>query len=154
LSYPGIYQKLLFFRQNKKLFISSSYFQTPLFQIDSKKSCWSLLVKERRKLERFQLHVPAKVELTDASGHHETLQLETKDISADGAFFVSPKQITEGANIRLEMILSVEKLKDLIGVHKKVELKMQGHVIRSDSDGVAVLFDRKYQIKALNNHLD
>ena len=111
-------------------------------------------MKERRKLERFQLHVPAKIELTDASGHRETLQLETKDISADGAFFVSSKPITEGADIQLEMILSVEKLKDLIGAHKKVELKLQGHVIRSDSNGIAVLFDRKYHIRALNHHQD
>ena len=110
--------------------------------------------QERRKLERFQLHVPVKIELADVSGHHETLQLETKDISADGAFFVSSKPISEGANIKLGMILSVEKLKDLIGVHNKVELKLQGQVIRSDPDGIAVLFDRKYQIKALNNHND
>ena len=109
-------------------------------------------MEERRKLERFQLHVPAKIELTDASGQHETLQLETKDISADGAFFVSSTPIIEGADIRLEMILTVDKLKDLIGVHKKVELKLQGHVIRSDSDGVAVQFDRKYHIRALNHH--
>ena len=100
-------------------------------------------MKERRKLERFQLHVPAKIELTDASGHRETLQLETKDISADGAFFVSTNPISEGAAVKLEMILSVEKLKELIGVHNKVELKLQGHVIRSDSGGVAVMFDRK-----------
>ena len=111
-------------------------------------------MEERRKLERFQLHVPAKIELTDASGQHETLQLETKDISADGAYFVSSKAITEGANLRLEMILSVDKLKDLIGVHKKVELQLQGRVIRSDSDGVAVLFDRKYHIRALNHYPD
>ena len=111
-------------------------------------------MKERRKLERFQLHVPAKIELADASGHHETLQLETKDISADGAFFVSPKPISEGAHLKLEMVLSVEKLKDLIGAHKQVGLKLQGQVVRSDSYGIAVIFDRKYQIKALNNHPD
>ena len=111
-------------------------------------------MEERRKLERFQLHVPAKIELTDDSGHRETLQLETKDISADGAFFVSSQPITEGADIQLEMILSVDKLKDLIGVHNKVELKLKGHVIRSNSNGVAVMFDRKYQIKALNHHGD
>ena len=110
--------------------------------------------KERRKLERFQLHVPAKIELADASGHPETLQLQTKDISADGAFFVSPTPISEGAHLKLEMILSVEKLKDLIGVHKQVELKLQGQVVRSDSNGIAVVFSRKYQIQALNHHPD
>ena len=111
-------------------------------------------MEERRKLERFQLHVPTKIELADVSGHKETLQLESKDISADGAFFVSSKPICEGAHVKLEMVLSVEKLKDLIGIYNKVELKLEGHVIRSDSDGVAVLFNRKYHIRALNHHLD
>lgn len=111
-------------------------------------------MEERRKLERYQLHVPTKIELADASGHHEMLQLETKDISADGAFFVSPTPISEGTNIKLKMILSVEKLKDLIGVYNKIELELQGQVVRSDSNGIAVLFDRKYKIKALNHHLD
>lgn len=110
--------------------------------------------KERRKLERFQLHVLTNIELVDASGHPETLQLQTKDISADGAFFVSPTPISEGAHLKLEMILSVEKLKELIGVHKQVELKLQGQVVRSDSNGIAVVFSRKYQIQALNHHPD
>ena len=111
-------------------------------------------MKERRKLERFQLHVPTKIEFAGISGHQETLQLETKDISADGAFFISSKPIREGEHVMLEMVLSVEKLKDLIGLYSKVELKLQGHVIRSDSGGVAVLFDRKYHIRALNHHKD
>ena len=109
-------------------------------------------MKERRKLERFQLHVPTTIELSDASGHHETLQLQTKDISADGAFIVSQQPITEGSRLKLEMILPVEKLRDLIGANKKVELKLEGKVIRSDSSGIAVVFNRKYQIKALNHH--
>ena len=109
-------------------------------------------MKERRKLERYQLHVPTTIELTDDLGHQETLQLQTRDISADGAYFASSEQLTEGAHLRLELILSVEKLRDLIGAHKKVELRLHGKVIRSDSSGIAVLFDKKYQIKALNNH--
>jgi hypothetical protein len=49
----------------------------------------------------------------------------------------------------------VERLKELIGADKKVELRLEGTVIRKDADGIAVLFDKKYQIKALNhNHTD
>ena len=109
-------------------------------------------MKERRKLERYQLHVPTTIELADGSGHHETLQLQTEDISADGAFFVSSQPISEGAHLKLEMILSVDKLRDLIGANKRVELRMEGKVIRCDSSGIAVIFNRKYQIKALNHH--
>lgn len=109
-------------------------------------------MKERRKLERYQLSVPTTIELV-GSGHRETLRLETKDISADGAYFASPGPFAEGVHLKLEMILSVERLKELIGAHKKVELRLEGTVIRKDEKGIAVLFDKKYQIKALeNNH--
>ena len=107
-------------------------------------------MNDRRKLERFELHVPAKVEVTGESGKREILQLETLDISADGAFFISEKSITEGAHIKLEMVLSMEKLQQLIGQRKQIGLKINGTVIRSDSQGIAVHFDKKYQISALN----
>ena len=109
-------------------------------------------MNERRKLERYQLRVPTTIELADASGHQETLRLETKDISAEGAFFDSSEAIAEGMHLKLDMVLSVERLKELIGANKKVELRLEGTVIRNSPGGIAVLFDKKYQIKALNNN--
>jgi hypothetical protein len=50
------------------------------------------------------------------------------------------------------MVLSVDRLKELIGSKKKVELRMEGKVIRREPNGVAVLFEKKYQIKARNHH--
>lgn len=107
-------------------------------------------MKERRKLERYQLRVPTTIELADETGRREKITLQTKDISADGAFFDSIKPIAEGMHLKLEMVLSVERLKELIGADKKVELRLEGTVIRKDPDGIAVLFDKKYQIKALD----
>lgn len=110
-------------------------------------------MKERRKLERYQLRVPTTIQVTDASGCSETLKAETKDISADGAFFVALEEpVCHGAHLHLEMVLPVERLQDLIGAKKKVAIRLEGQVVRIDSDGMAVLFDRKYQIKALNHH--
>lgn len=110
-------------------------------------------MRERRKIERYELHVPTTIEIADATGCLETLQVETKDISASGAYFVAPREpICEGAQLRLEMILPVERLKDLIGANKKVGLRLEGRVIRKDANGIAVLFDKKYQITALNHH--
>jgi hypothetical protein len=118
-------------------------------------SSWSQPVKERRKLERYQMRVPTRIELSDDAGHLETLRLETTDISASGAFFASPGPISEGAHLKLEMVLPVERLQELIGANKTVEITLEGRVIRRDAGGIAVLFDKKYQIKALNhNHAD
>ena len=108
-------------------------------------------MNDRRKLERFELHVPAKIEVIGESGKKEILQLETLDISADGAFFISEKPISEGAPIKLEMVLSMDKLQQLVGHRKQIGLKISGTVIRSGSQGIAVHFDKKYQISALNN---
>jgi len=108
-------------------------------------------VNERRKLERYQLSVPTTIELAAESGRRETLRLETKDISADGAYFASSGPIAEGVHLKLEMVLSVERLKELVGANKKVGLRLEGTVIRKDPGGIAVLFDKKYHIKALHN---
>lgn len=108
-------------------------------------------MRERRRLERYALHIPATIEIDDVSGTKEVLHLETRDISANGAFLESSKHISEGAHIKLDMVLSVEKLQELIGAQKEIELMVDGTVVRSDSVGIAVVFNRKYQIKALNH---
>jgi hypothetical protein len=97
------------------------------------------------------LHIPTTIELAGQSGRNETLRLVTKDISADGAYLTSAGAIAEGTYVKLEMVLSVERLKELIGSKKKVELRMEGRVIRKEPAGIAVLFEKKYQIKALNH---
>lgn len=108
-------------------------------------------MKERRKLERYKLQVPAKIELIGAAGKKEKLQLQTRDISANGAFFTSEKPVSEGVHVSLELVLSMEKLQQLIGKKSKIELKINGTVIRSDPEGIAVSFDKKYKIRALTN---
>ena len=106
---------------------------------------------ERRKLERFNLHVSAKVAAEGPESKEEVLELETRDISADGAFFISHEPIAKGARVDLEMVLSMDKLQEVIGKKGKVELKIKGSVVRSDADGIAVSFDKKYYIRALDN---
>ena len=106
---------------------------------------------DRRKLERFELDVAAKVESVGDAGKTEIQRLETRDISADGAFFISKKPISEGAHLNLEMVLSMDKFQQVIGKKGQVELKIEGTVIRSDPKGIAVVFDKKYHIRALDS---
>ena len=108
-------------------------------------------MKERREIERYKLQVPAKIEAIGAAGKKEKLQLQTRDISANGAFFTSEKPVSEGIHVSLELVLSMEKFQQLIGKKSKIELKINGTVIRSDPEGIAVSFDKKYKIRALTN---
>ena len=109
-------------------------------------------MEERRKLERFELHVPAVAEVVEPSGQTGEIRLETRDISADGAFFVTDKPVSEGMALKLAMVISVDKLEQLIGSRNKIELKIEGMVIRSDSNGIAVIFDKKYKMRALQQN--
>ncbi len=108
-------------------------------------------MKERRKLERYKLQASTKIEAISPAGKKEMLQLQTRDISAAGAFFTSKKPISEGVHVSLELVLSMEKFQQLIGKRSRIELKINGAVIRSDPEGIAVIFDKKYKIRALTN---
>ncbi len=109
--------------------------------------------EERRKLERFDLNAPARVQVELESGRKEELDLTTKDVSSAGAFLYSQERVPEGANLRLEFFISLDALNSLVGEKGRVKVRVNGKVIRVDSDGIAVRFDSKYKMTALNGDL-
>ncbi len=109
--------------------------------------------EERRRLERFDLNAPARLLVELGSGRKEQLDLTTKDMSSAGAFLYSQEQIPEGVNVKLEFFISLETLHSLVGEKGRVKVKVNGKVIRVDTDGIAVRFDNKYKIMALDSNL-
>ena len=103
-------------------------------------------MKERRKIQRIELQTPARIETVAEDGRKIHLQATTKDISSHGAFFVTEKPIQENAKLDIELLLSMEKLLELLKGKKQVRILIQGTVVRSDPDGIAVSFGRRYQI--------
>jgi len=101
-------------------------------------------MKERRSLKRFSLRLPARV--VSAGGAEQGAQLETRDISSKGAFLYTPQPVLEGAAVMLELNLPVEKFKQLLLESGNVKLKIAGVVVRIEPEGMAVRFDRKYEI--------
>ena len=107
-------------------------------------------IREKRKLERFELHAPAKIALIE-SGRKKYLEMIAKDISSAGAFLFSDQPFSAGANVQIEILLSLEALRRLAGRQGKVKVRVHGTVIRSDPKGIAVRFDGKLRITAQEN---
>ena len=104
-------------------------------------------MKEQRKYERFQLELPARLELS-FSERPEIFELQTKDVSAAGALLVgTPEQFPAGTRCRLELIVTSERIKELTGVQGLI--KIEGTVVRSTPEGVAIYFDGDCQILGL-----
>jgi hypothetical protein len=109
-------------------------------------------MEERRKLERFSLEVPTKIEVVVSAGKKESLHIPTSDICASGAFFRTKKALPEGTKVKIDLILVLDRLKHLID-NSRANVKVNGTVVRSGSAGMAICFDEDYQIMPLEDML-
>ena len=104
-------------------------------------------MEERRMYERFQLSLSARLEM-NSTGKKEIFELQTQDISAAGALLLgTTEQFPAGTRCQLEMIVASEKIKELTGVQGLI--KIEGTIVRSTPDGVAICFDGDCQILGL-----
>jgi len=104
-------------------------------------------MKERRTYERFQLSLPARLEM-NSSETREIFELQTRDISAAGALLSGTTgQLPTGTRCQLELIVTSERIKELTGVHGLI--KIAGTIVRSTPEGVAVRFDGDCEILGL-----
>jgi hypothetical protein len=104
-------------------------------------------MKERRIYERFQLSLPARLEMNSLE-RTEIFELQTQDISAAGALLVGIKeQFPTGIRCQLELIVASERIKELTGVQGLI--KVEGTIVRSTPDGLAICFDGDCEILGL-----
>ena len=104
-------------------------------------------MKDRRKYERFQLELPARLEV-NSSQRTEIFELRSRDISAAGALLLGTSaQFLAGTRCHLELIVASERIKELTGVQGLI--KVEGTIVRSTPDGVAICFDGDCQILGL-----
>ncbi|MFW6139167.1 MAG: PilZ domain-containing protein [Spirochaetota bacterium] len=106
--------------------------------------------KDRRRYERFQLRTPARMTVM----HHrrkkkKTLELHAHNICAGGAYFPTEHKLEEGTRVHLDLILSIEMLRKLEGL--KGMVRVSGTVVRTDEEGIAVSFDKEYEMVPINN---
>jgi len=105
---------------------------------------------DKRKMERFSLALPAWLSVTDQPEKQTSSECMTDNICAGGAYFKTEKPFPIGTNVRIDMILPVDKLSNFKGTKSRIDVS--GSVIRIDKNGMALRFDKRYNISPY--HLD
>jgi hypothetical protein len=101
---------------------------------------------EKRKMERFDLEIPIYLSMADKNNKHESLKFITTNICSEGAFFKTEKLLSVGTDVKLDIILPLDKLHNLEG--KISRIKVSGSVIRTDQQGMAISFEKNYKISS------
>jgi PilZ domain len=104
-------------------------------------------MKERRQYKRFTATLPARLEVI-TSGRKKVYDLETKNISASGAFvYTKGSFFPEDARFTLDLTIPSDSIKELAEVKSFIEC--DGSLVRSTSEGMAMHFDRECYIMSL-----
>jgi len=103
-------------------------------------------MREKRRLERFDLHIPATIELLTSDQEKSLLNLLTSNICSGGAYFHTAQPLPEGTQVKIDLVLPLDKLRRLKDDCKQAYIKVTGTVLRSESEGMAICFDEDYQL--------
>ena len=95
-------------------------------------------------MDRFSLELPAWISAIDQNGKPQTLEVVTRDICAGGAFLQTDQPLSVGMNIEMNLIIPLRNLPK--AKNRRSRIDVSGSVIRTESQGVAVCFDKRYQI--------
>lgn len=95
---------------------------------------------DRRKFLRFDLTLPSSLELVDPTPEmtKTPLDLYTRDVSSNGAFFSTPAPLPAGTHVNVNMVLKTDILSQESGYPT---IKATGTVVRTEPGGMAVCFD-------------
>jgi c-di-GMP-binding flagellar brake protein YcgR len=102
--------------------------------------------EERRKMQRFRLEIPAKIEIIGTGEQKGTIEVLTSDICAGGAYFRTRKPLPEGTQVKIDMVLPLEHLRKVSEEYNRAYIKVSGTVLRTESSGMAVSFDEDYEL--------
>jgi len=83
--------------------------------------------------------------MIDASGKTKAFEVMTRNICAGGAFLLTDIPLMVGTDIKMDLILPLDNIPKMEG--KRSRIDVSGAVVRTESQGVAVCFDKKYTIE-------
>lgn len=112
---------------------------------------------EKRNMERFSIQLNANLIKLSKDGEisqppelnaplelSTPLALSTNDICAGGAFFKTDSPLPVGSDVEVDLVLPFETLKALSS--DQIRVRVTGAVLRSNAEGMAVVFDKGFEI--------
>ena len=102
---------------------------------------------EKRKMDRFVLELPAWISVINESEKPWAFEAVSRNICAGGVFLQTDQPLTVGSVVEMNLILPLDNLSDMEDRRSRIEVA--GTVVRSESEGMAVRFDKKYQISPM-----
>ena len=103
---------------------------------------------DSRKVQRFILTVPAFIESHTGASADNNRELLSRDVSSGGAFFLTHDPLDVGTRLVVSMVLQPQYIKD--SKSRKACVTIGGMVLRKESGGMAVQFEKSYKIKSIN----
>ena len=102
-------------------------------------------MNEKRKVERFDLHVETMLQVKDEGLLDRNQRLISRDISSDGVFLETTNPLPVGTEVDLNFLLNLNELNSGLK-NKVVNISTSGTVIRADEQGFAVRFVKQHKI--------
>jgi hypothetical protein len=106
------------------------------------------LDSDRRELERFQLRTPAVVKAAIQDCEMVT-ELYTRDICSRGAYFQTEHPLPVGVPVQITLFLLTSAIREWRGRPYRVKVTTEGTVVRSEGDGMAVAFRKRYRLSPI-----
>jgi len=105
-------------------------------------------MKERRQYKRFKANLPSRLEAV-TSGETNVFDLDIKDISAGGAFIFTKESpcFPDGTKFIVDLTIPENSIKELTDLKSLIEC--EGSMVRYDSEGMAIHFDRECYVMSL-----
>ncbi len=101
---------------------------------------------ERRTFQRFNIEVPARVDVLGERRNRRRFYCQSFNISAGGVFLNTKEPLPEDSDVEIELILFFEDPPDAPGTGKKVHILAKGKILRRESDGLVVRFTEDFEI--------
>jgi hypothetical protein len=95
-------------------------------------------------MDRFSLELPAWISVINESKKLRTFEVITGNICAGGAFLRTDQPLSVGTIIAMKLIINLGNNPKMQNQRSRIDVS--GSVIRTESKGMAVCFDKRYHI--------
>jgi hypothetical protein len=108
---------------------------------------------ERRRFQRFEVDASARIEILGSTNRKRALFLRITNISAEGAFLPTKRAMLLELPVKMDIFLNLNMENGNTSDRRIFILSVTGKVARVERSGMAVRFNRDYEVNPINMKL-